>query len=98
MSHKRSQERVKTLELILRQKKIDVPRDSIFSTPSPYLRKRDMSPHEMYIPSNYVTEMGEDDRESDASDFLASNFEEYQTELDQNIGTSPPRFAQSSTK
>ena len=76
-----------------------MPRDTLYTEPSPYMRKREVSPHEIFLHNNenystdIVSEIAHDRKESADSDFGANNFEDYQMELDINIGTSPPRFA-----
>jgi len=88
---------VRDLEAILRLRNIDIPREATLATsPSPLRHKRE--PHEIYLQSNY-TDADNVDENLSASDFGANNFDDYQQELDHpNSMSSPPKFAQSSTK
>ena len=101
VAYQRSKERVNALELILIKKKIEVPRDYNYSLSSPGLRKTQVSPHEIYIPNNenYVAEIALDQNQnSDSEEKASANFEDYQLEFGNNVSSSPPRVAQSSTK
>ena len=61
LAYQRNKERIKNLELILHQNRIEIPRETQDSSPSPLLRKRDVSPHEIYLRSNYTADENEEE-------------------------------------
>ena len=70
---------MRELEAILRKRRIEIPREATLATsPSPLRPKREVSPHEIYLQSNYTTEADNIEENLSTSDFGANNFDDYQ--------------------